>query len=66
MEKNHGKKMIAPIIITVLFVGYLAAYIYLLFFAAAMTKPILFLLAVPLAGLGERDGLYTGKKNSGN
>ncbi len=52
MEKNHGKKMIAPIIITVLFVGYLAAYIYLLFFAAAMTKPILFLLAVPLAGLG--------------
>ena len=52
MKKEHGKKMIAPIVITVLFVGYLAVYIYMLFFAAAMTKPILFLLAVPLAALG--------------
>ena len=52
MKKEHGKKMIAPIVITVLFVGYLAVYIYMLFFAAAMTKPLLFLLAVPLAALG--------------
>ena len=50
--KKHGKKMIAPIVIAVLFVGYLAVYIYMLFFAAAMTKPLLFLLAVPLAALG--------------
>ena len=52
MKKEHGKKMIAPIVITVLFVGYLAAYIYMLFFAAVVTKPWLFLLAVPLAALG--------------
>ena len=52
MKKEHGKKMIAPIVITVLFVGYLAAYIYMLFFAASVTKPWLFLLAVPLAALG--------------
>ena len=52
MKKEHGKKMIAPIVIAVLFVGYLAVYIYMLFFAAAATKPVLFLLAVPLAALG--------------
>jgi len=52
MKKEHARKMIAPIVIAVLFVGYLAVYIYMLFFAAAMTKPVLFLLAVPLAALG--------------
>lgn len=52
MKKEHRKKMIAPIVIAVLFVGYLALYIYMLFFAAAVTKPVLFLLAVPLAALG--------------
>ena len=52
MKKEHGKKMIAPIVIAVLFVGYLAVYIYMLFFTAALTKPWLFLLAVPLAALG--------------
>ena len=52
MKKEHGKKLIAPIVIAVLFVGYLALYIYLLFFAAAMTAPALILLAVPLAALG--------------
>lgn len=52
MDKKHGKKMIAPIIIAVLFIGYLAVYIYLLFFAAAMTTPALILLAVPLSALG--------------
>jgi len=52
MNKTHGKKMIAPIAIAVLFVGYLAVYIYLLSFAAAVTKPVLILLAVPLAALG--------------
>ena len=52
MTKEHRKKMIAPIVIAVFFVGYLALYIYMLFFAAAVTKPVLFLLAVPLAALG--------------
>ena len=52
MNDKHRKKMIAPIVITALFVGYLAVYIYMLFFAAAMTKPLLFLLAVPLTALG--------------
>ena len=52
MNKEQRKKMIAPIIITLIFVGYLAVYIYLLFFAAAVTTPLLVVLAVPLAGLG--------------
>ena len=52
MKKEHGKKMIAPIVIAALFVGYLAVYIYLLFFAAAVTTPTLILLAVPLGALG--------------
>ena len=52
MNKEQRKKMIAPIIITLIFVGYLAVYIYLLFFAAAVTTPLLIVLAVPLAGLG--------------
>ena len=52
MKAKHGKKMIAPIVIALLFVGYLVAYIRLLFYTAAATKPVLILLAVPLAGLG--------------
>ena len=52
MNKEQRKKMIAPVIITLIFVGYLAVYIYLLFFAAAVTTPLLIMLAVPLAGLG--------------
>ena len=52
MDKKHGKKLIAPIVISVLFLGYLAVYIYLLFFAAAMTTPVLILLAVPLVAAG--------------
>ena len=51
MKKEHRRKMIAPVIITALFVGYLAVYIYMLFFTAAMTKPVLILLAIPLAAL---------------
>ncbi len=52
MKKEHRKKLIAPIVIAFLFVGYLAVYLWLLFFAAAATTPVLILLAVPLAALG--------------
>ena len=39
MKKEHRKKLIAPIVIAFLFVGYLAVYLWLLFFAAAATTP---------------------------
>lgn len=52
MDNKHGMKMIAPIVISVLFLGFLALYIYLVFFTAAMTTPVLLVLAIPLAALG--------------
>lgn len=47
---NHGKKKIAPIVITVLFVGYLIVYIVFLFFATSF-HPAIALLALPLIAL---------------
>ena len=47
----HWKKMIAPIIITIVFLVFLAFYIALLVKATAM-QPLLILLAIPLVLLG--------------
>ena len=47
---EHGKKKIAPIVITVLFVGYLLVYIVFLLHAADF-HPAMLLLAIPLAVL---------------
>ena len=47
---DHGKKKIAPIVVTVLFVGYLLVYIVIMIFAADF-HPAMALLALPLAGL---------------
>ena len=48
---SHGKKMIAPIIITILFLLYLAVYGTLLI-KAAMAEPQAILLGIPLVLLG--------------
>ena len=48
---SHGKKIIAPIIITILFLLYLAVYGMLLI-KAAMAEPQAILLGVPLVLLG--------------
>ena len=48
---SHGKKMIAPIIITILFLLYLVVYGMLLI-KAAMAEPQAILLGVPLVLLG--------------
>ena len=48
---SHAKKMIAPIIITILFLLYLAVYGMLLI-KAAMAEPQAILLGVPLVLLG--------------
>ena len=48
---SHGKKMIAPIIITILFLLYLAVYGMLLI-KATMAEPQAILLGVPLVLLG--------------
>ena len=45
------KKMIAPIIITILFLAYLAIYVALVV-AAANYNPLTLLLALPLIALG--------------
>ncbi|MDO5132883.1 MAG: hypothetical protein Q4D81_07870 [Eubacteriales bacterium] len=47
----HGKKMIAPVIITVLFLLYLFVYFASLL-QAASAEPVAILFAVPLAALG--------------
>ena len=52
MTKEQKKKLVAPIVITVLFVGYLIVYLAGVFFASALSTPLLLLLAVPLVGLG--------------
>ncbi len=48
---NRRKKMIAPIIITAVFLLYLLVYVIMI--AGAMTiTPVMFLFAVPLIALG--------------
>ena len=47
---NHGKKKIAPIVITVLFVAYLLVYIVFLMNAVSF-HPAIALLALPLLAL---------------
>ena len=51
INKEHRKKMIAPIVITVFFLLYLAIYL-LLVFSSVGLSPIILLLAIPLVMLG--------------
>ena len=48
---DHGKKMIAPIVITIVFLLYLAVYIAVLLFATAFS-PVMVLFSIPLIALG--------------
>ena len=48
---DHRKKMIAPIVITILFLIYLVVYGALMVMAAQF-RPFMLLLAIPLAALG--------------
>ena len=50
-KAGHGKKMIAPVVIAALFLGYVVIY-GILIGAAALRVPFLILLALPLAALG--------------
>ena len=50
-NREHGKKMVAPIVITVVFLAYLIVYGAMIL-AAAVSMPILLLFAVPLIALG--------------
>ena len=47
----HGKKMIAPVVITILFLLYLLVYIVMLA-REASTEPLVILMGVPLVLLG--------------
>ena len=50
---DHIKKMIAPIVITAVFLGYLAIYGILIFYVEEWQgKPVLLILLIPLAALG--------------
>ncbi len=51
MNKEHTKKMVAPIVITVLFLVYLAVYAAILLVASDWS-PVTILCAVPLIALG--------------
>ena len=51
MEREHRKKMAAPIVITVLFVLYLIAYVVLVILAAGWS-PAMLLFTIPLVALG--------------
>ena len=51
INKEHRKKMIAPIVITVFFLLYLAIYLILVFSSVGLS-PIILLLAIPLVMLG--------------
>ena len=51
INKEHRKKMIAPIVITVFFLLYLAIYLVLVFSSVGLS-PIILLLAIPLVMLG--------------
>ena len=48
---HHGKKMIAPVVITILFLLYLLVYIVMLA-REASTEPLVILMGVPLFLLG--------------
>ena len=48
---HHGKKMIAPVVITILFLLYLLVYIVMLV-REASTEPLVILMGVPLVLLG--------------
>ena len=48
---NHKKKMIAPVVVTILFLAYLLFYGFFIF-EVSETEPFLILLAVPLIALG--------------
>ena len=48
---HHGKKMIAPVVITILFLLYLLVYIVMLA-REASTEPLVILMGVPLVLLG--------------
>ncbi len=48
---DHGKKMIAPVVITILFLVYLAIYGAMVIMTA-VAVPFMMLLAVPLVALG--------------
>ena len=50
-DAQRKKKMIAPVLITVFFLAYLAVYGFI-FWQAAEWSPLTILLAVPLAALG--------------
>ena len=51
MFTDHKKKMIAPVVITVVFLIYLVVYGRFLL-AAAEFSPVMLLAAIPLAALG--------------
>ncbi len=48
---GHRRKMIAPVIVTILFLIYLAAYVFFIVTAAG-PKPVFILFAIPLIALG--------------
>ncbi|MBR0377709.1 MAG: hypothetical protein IJI04_04750 [Lachnospiraceae bacterium] len=48
---HHGKKMIAPVVITILFLLYLLVYIVMLV-REASTEPLVILMGIPLVLLG--------------
>ena len=52
MNKDHKKKMIAPVVITVIFLLYLTAYLVGIIFASKMSSPLMLLLAIPLVAIG--------------
>lgn len=49
---HHGKKMIAPVVITILFLLYLLVYIVMLA-REASAEPLVILMGVPLVLLGD-------------
>jgi L-asparagine transporter-like permease len=51
MNDNHKKKMIAPVIVTVIFFLYLVIYLVVIMFASEV-NPVFLLFAGPLIGLG--------------
>ncbi len=48
---KHGRKMIAPVVITILFLAYLVIYGAMIFMAA-LAEPLVILFAIPLVLLG--------------
>ena len=48
---SHGKKMLAPVIITFVFLLYLLIYVVMLA-QVVMAEPLAFILAIPLVLLG--------------